>query len=57
MLRVSSMVSKTFSSICPGTMPKSLRLMVKVERIETETRPAHALERKQASRFPAGLPC
>jgi hypothetical protein len=25
------MSSDTFSSICPGMMPKSLRLMVKVE--------------------------
>ena len=46
MLSVSSIASDTFSSICPGMMPKSLRLMVKVERIETETRPAHSLEQK-----------
>jgi hypothetical protein len=33
MLNVSSMVSDTFSSICPGMRPKSLRLMLKVERM------------------------
>ena len=33
MLSVSSMVSDIFSSICPGMMPKSLRLILTVERM------------------------
>ena len=37
MLSVSSMVSDTFSSICPGMMPKSLRLMLKLARMTSRS--------------------
>ena len=37
MLSVTSIVSATFSSICPGMMPKSLRLMLKVERMTSRS--------------------
>jgi hypothetical protein len=37
MLSVSSIAFDTFSSICPGMMPKSLRWMVKVERMTSRS--------------------
>jgi hypothetical protein len=37
MLSVSSIASDTFSSICPGMMPKSLRLILKLERMTSRS--------------------
>jgi hypothetical protein len=37
MLSVSSIVSDTLSSICPGMMPKSLRLMLKLARMTSRS--------------------